>query len=357
MMSRQMPAKVSGRGLGGRVAGDSSSRRGKCRPPCARAGTEVGDALGLAGVGRAHQPAQQLFLQAFAEQVPAGGGLFLLSSAMISRNACSDVGQGASPEGDGLLRSGAGLWRRRGACGNVVGQRARQCVRGIRRVSGCQRRSAAARSGAARARARSRQRRGALELGARLVERGRAWPAGRRARWAAGGSPSSAGSRRSASTSARPAAGPERHRRRATARLSSTTGDGATLRERGVERGDARPVGVARRVRARAWQAAIAACSAYGPRAPPSASARVERGQAAADQQLVPARAVLVEQQDRLARRADARARAREAWISISATRPCTSGSSGASSARMRPRRSASSHSAGRIQSSPAVAE
>ena len=41
----------------------------------------------------------------------------------------------------------------------------------------------------------------------------------------------------------------------------------------------------------------------------------------------------------------------------MSATRPCTSGSAGASSARMRPRRSASSHSAGRIQSSPAVAE
>ena len=52
----------------------------------------------------------------------------------------------------------------------------------------------------------------------------------------------------------------------------------------------------------------------------------LERGQAAADQQLVPARAILIEQQDRLARRADAR-RARDAWISISATRPCTSGS------------------------------
>ena len=64
-------------------------------------------------------------------------------------------------------------------------------------------------------------------------------------------------------------------------------------------------------VRARAWQAAIAACSAYGPSAPPSCLGALERRQAAADQQLVPARAVLVEQQDRLARRADARARAR----------------------------------------------
>jgi hypothetical protein len=50
------------------------------------------------------------------------------------------------------------------------------------------------------------------------------------------------------------------------------------------------------------------------------------------------------------------RAAARDAWISISATKPWTSGSCGASPARMRPRRSASSHSAGRIQSSPAVA-
>ena len=82
-------------------------------------------------------------------------------------------------------------------------------------------------------------------------------------------------------------------------------------------------------VRARAWQAAIAACSAYGPeRAAQRLGAR-ERGEAAADEQLVPARAVLVEEQDRLARRARRAPRAREAWISISATRPCTSGSSG----------------------------
>jgi len=51
-----------------------------------------------------------------------------------------------------------------------------------------------------------------------------------------------------------------------------------------------------------------------------------------------------------------ARARERDAWISMSATRPWTSGSFGVSPATTRPRRSASSHSAGRIQSSPAVA-
>ena len=177
---------------------------------------------------------------------------------------------------------------------------------------------ARARCASARRRARTRRapRRG-----------GRAWRAGRRARSAAGGSSRAPARAVSASTSARPAAGPNAIAT-ATARLSSTTGDGASSRERVVERGDARPVGVRRRSRARAWQAAIAACSAYGPRAPPSASARVERREPAADQQLIPARAVLIEQQDRLARRADARRATRDAWISISATRPWTSGSS-----------------------------
>ena len=47
------------------------------------------------------------------------------------------------------------------------------------------------------------------------------------------------------------------------------------------------------------------------------------------------------------------RDRVRDAWISISAARPWTSGSFGTSPARMRPSRSASSHNAGRIPSSP----
>ena len=63
--------------------------------------------------------------------------------------------------------------------------------------------------------------------------------------------------------------------------------------------------------RARAWQAAIAAWSVYGPSAPPVLCARVERGEAAADEQPVPARPVLVEQQHRLSGGADPRARAR----------------------------------------------
>ena len=47
-----------------------------------------------------------------------------------------------------------------------------------------------------------------------------------------------------------PAAGPNA-RDTATARLSSTTGDGVTLRERVVERRDARPIGVRGVARAR----------------------------------------------------------------------------------------------------------
>jgi hypothetical protein len=80
-----------------------------------------------------------------------------------------------------------------------------------------------------------------------------------------------------------------------------------------------------------------------------------EGGQPAPDEQAVPAGAVLVGQQHGLAL-ASVRAAVREAWISISATRPCTSASWGASSASMRPRRRASSHRAGRIQSLPWVA-
>ena len=100
-------------------------------------------------------------------------------------------------------------------------------------------------------------------------------------------------------------------------------------------------------VRARAWQAAIAACSAYGPTRAAERFGALERGEAAADQQLVPA-ARGSGRAAGSARPTARRARAtREAWISISATRPCTSGSSGASSARMRPSRSASSQSAG----------
>ena len=47
----------------------------------------------------------------------------------------------------------------------------------------------------------------------------------------------------------------------------------------------------------------------------------LERSEPATDQQLIPSRAVLIEQQYRLAL-GPTRARSRDAWISINATRP-----------------------------------
>ena len=92
--------------------------------------------------------------------------------------------------------------------------------------------------------------------------------------------------------------------------MSSTTGDGATLGQRVVERRDARPVGLLGRARPR-----VAGGDRGLQRVRPERAAErlgaLERREAAADEQLVPARAVLIEQQDRLARRPDPRAQPR----------------------------------------------
>ena len=202
----------------------------------------------------------------------------------------------------------------------------------------------------------ARERRGALELGARLVVAAELARAGRRARSAAGGSRASDGSSTQRVDQLEPGRGAERHRRRATARFSSTTGDGATCAERVVERGDARPVGLLGGAGARVAGGDRGLQRVRARRAAEPLGA-LERGQPAADQQLVPARAVLVEQQDRLARRADARAQRATPGSPSAPPGRAPRARSGTSSARMRPSRSASSHSAGRIQSSPAVAE
>ena len=71
---------------------------------------------------------------------------------------------------------------------------------------------------------------------------------------------------------------------------------------------------VASAVGARAWQAAIAACSAYGPRPSPRCASSSARASAASPRRMSRRSqrdAVLVEQQDRFAVRADARAQAR----------------------------------------------
>ena len=59
-------------------------------------------------------------------------------------------------------------------------------------------------------------------------------------------------------------------------------------------------------MRARAWQAAIAAWRRYGPGAAPSFVGALEGGESAVDEELVPVRAVLIEQEDGLAGGADA---------------------------------------------------
>ena len=136
----------------------------------------------------------------------------------------------------------------------------------------------------------------------------------------------------------------------ATARFSSTTGDGAMPRQFAVERRDLDPVG-RRGVGAVAWHAAIAACTWYGPGcAAPQRG--VEHRDALGDRVAVPPRAVL-----RL-ERARGRRQRRPGWTrrascrSISASRPSASGSSGMSSvegageadrfgAQLRPDRSA----------------
>ena len=79
---------------------------------------------------------------------------------------------------------------------------------------------------AARARARSRSARRRAELGGGLLLAPELSRAGRRGRWAAGGSRAGRGSAAIASSSSRPASGPKAMPR-ATARLSSTIGEGA----------------------------------------------------------------------------------------------------------------------------------
>ena len=81
----------------------------------------------------------------------------------------------------------------------------------------------------------------------------------------------------------------------------------------------------------------------------------IERSEPAPYQQLIPSRAILIHQQDRYTL-GPTRARDRDACISISAMSPCASGSSGTRPTRILPSRNASSHNAGLIQSSPAVA-
>ena len=85
-------------------------------------------------------------------------------------------------------------------------------------------------------------------------------------------------------------------------------------------------------------------------------AARARAVEAAADEELVPVGAVLIEEEDGFAGGGDAGAGAGGLDLH-EGDEAVDFGLGGVSSARMRPRRRASSQRAGRIQSSPAVAE
>ena len=145
---------------------------------------------------------------------------------------------------------------------------------------------------------------------------------------------------------------PVRHRHGDSA-IQLDDGRGSELRQRVVQRHDPLPVRFLRRPRAsvtggdRALERVRAAGARPAPRLAGATRARAGSGGGPTGRG-----------PDRAAGSARPTGRSvprmRDAWISMSATRPWTSGSSGASPARMRPRRKASSHRPGRIQSSPA---
>ena len=121
----------------------------------------------------------------------------------------------------------------------------------------------------------------------------------------------------------RPASGPSASAT-ATARFSSTTGDWV---RRTARRREQRPAGQS--IGSPACSAAIAAWTTYGPR-PWSANARSSAARPALELGIVPELPVLISAGAPGRRRAS-RASRRASTSSISATRPCTSGSSGIS--------------------------
>src|SRR6185503_16042655 len=85
---------------------------------------------------------------------------------------------------------------------------------------------------------------------------------------------------------------------------------GGDLDEGLVERDDASPVGLRRRARAGVARGDRGLQGVEAVRSAERLGAR-EGGEAALDEEAIPAAAILLEQEDRLARRADARRRAR----------------------------------------------
>ena len=120
--------------------------------------------------------------------------------------------------------------------------------------------------------------------------------------WPPAGARSCAGPRPASisSTSARPASGPKAMLW-ATARFSSTTGDGMTVAQRVVERRDPLPVRVLRRARP-GVAGGERGLQRVGPVGAAQRLGACQGGEAAADQQLVPAGAVLLGQRERASR-------------------------------------------------------
>src|SRR6266567_1684868 len=102
-----------------------------------------------------------------------------------------------------------------------------------------------------------------------------------------------------------------RHRDRA---IQLDDGGGRELGERIVERRDARPVRLRRGARSRV-AGGDRGLECIGTEPAAELLGALERGQTAAHEQVIPARAVLIGEQDRLSRRADPRERARRLYL------------------------------------------
>ena len=150
------------------------------------------------------------------------------------------------------------------------------------------------------------------------------------------GSRAAGGSRRrrplasSSSTSTSPASGPSAIAT-ATARLSSTTGDGDDARQLAVQQRDLAPVGRRRRRVAVAWHAAIAACTWYGPGRDRAATRASRHRESLRGSRRGPSACGPAPRAARGRRASSTRAARRESCRSISASRPSASGSSGIS--------------------------
>ena len=285
---------VKGRALLANPSGDGGGGR---RRAAVRLRVDRGHRRGVARPGRAES-----VVRAGRGAVPAGGaGRRFVEFGAPRRQSCwcGSRRRRSSPRTGWRVDGCFPVQCREGRIHCTIN--ARKASSGIRPVGAGG--GAVQQTGCVRVRCGSARRPARTRRGPRADDR--AWPGSRRGRWAAGGSSASPGSAISWSSSASPVPGPNAMDS-ATARFSSTTGDGETSASCSYSQA-MRSQSVSSKRRARAWQAAMAAWSTYGAGlAVDEGVGLLQRGQPAADQQLVPAAPVLVRQQDRLAAGADA---------------------------------------------------